>query len=525
MQKLPICIQTFETIRKHGYLYVDKTRHIWQMINEGMFYFLSRPRRFGKSLLVSTLMSFFQAEKDLFEGLWISEHGDFEWEAHPVILMDFNEIPHSTPEKFEQAISLNLNLVAKSYGISLETAFIETQLQELISELKRQTGEKVVILVDEYDTPITEHIGKGKTGLENARANWNILRSFLGVLKGGRVSSLLRFVFVTGISRFSNISIFSEIGHLNDMTLSKSYADMLGYTQEELEDYFEAHMVQLSQESEMSHEAVREKLTCQYRGYRFSEKDIRVYNPFSVLMAFGHMNFKNHWADTGSPAFAISLLREREYDMPTLENLEVDEQMFSHYEIGNLQPEAILFQTGYMTIKAVNDTLYALDYPNQEAKTAFLKHMLFSLTQENREDRSAFMKLAQFLEKEDFTAFFETMTAIFASVPPPADMPPDQAHFHTLFYLMVSASGVNAQSELLTIQDLVDIVVTFPDKIFVMEFRCDQSADAAIMQIREKGYAERYKQSGKKLFLMGITFSMEEQNLTDWKVERLFLFH
>lgn len=525
MQKLPICVQAFETIRNDGYLYVDKTRYIHRLIDEGISYFLSRPGQFGKSLLVSTLRCFFQGKAELFEGLWISKQDTLEWKEHPVITIDFNEIPCNTPEKLEQGISLNLRQTAHNYDISLKTEFIETQLLELISELEKQQDAKVVVLADEYDKPVTDHFDKGKERLKTAKANWNILRRFLGVLKGGVVSSMLRFVFVTGVSRIGKISVFSDFNHLNDITMSRQYADMLGYTHKEVEDCFNAHIDQLSKETEHSREEIKVRLAQQYGGYRFSERDIKVYNPLSVLMTFSQMTFKNHWVETGTPAFLVNLLRESGYELPNLENLEIDEQIFSTYEIDNLKPEALLFQTGYLTIKKVDNTLYTFDYPSVEVKNTFLKYIFLSLTPEVRgEERSKFVKLAIYLEKGNFNAFFETMSAIFADFPYPEPQP-DKTYFYTLFYLMVSASGMNAQSEILSYQDCINLFVAFPDKIFVMEFKCNQSADAAIKRIREKGYADRYKESGKKLFLVGIDFDTEALNLTDWKVERLFLFH
>jgi len=351
VQKLPICIQAFETIRNDGYLYVDKTRYIHRMVDKGISYFLARPERFGKSLLVSTLKCLFQGKGELFEGLWISENGAQEWKEHPVIIIDFNEIPCSTPEKLEQSISLNLKQTAHNYEISLETDFIETQLLELVSELKRQTGARVVVLADEYDKPVTDHLDKGEESLKTAKANWDVLRSFLGVLKGGAVSSLLRFVFITGVSRIGKLSVFSEFNHLNDITMSRQYADMLGYTHKEVGDCFKAHIGQLSKETGHSRKEVKARLAQQYGGYRFSERNIRVYNPLSVHMMFSEMKFKNHWFETGTPAFLVRLLTESGYELPRLENLELDEQIFSTYEIDNLKPEALLFQTGYLTIK------------------------------------------------------------------------------------------------------------------------------------------------------------------------------
>jgi len=520
LKKLPVGIQAFETIRKNGYLYVDKTEFIFRMADEGMFYFLARPRRFGKSLLVSVLKCLFQGKRELFEGLWIAQRSEWEWKEHPIVSIDFNEIPRSDPKKLEQGISLSLKCTAENYGVSLKTDFIETQFRELLTGLKKQTCNDAVILIDEYDKPIIDHLGKGKEALETARANRDILKSFFGVLKGAEVSPILRFVFITGVSKFSRVSIFSELNNLNDITMSLKYAEMLGYTQAELETCFEGHIARFAETSGQCAEQIKSEMMRHYDGYRFSKKNIRVCNPFSVLRAFAESDFQNYWFETGTPSFLVNLLREKQFHLPELENLEVAEQVFSTYNIDCLKPEALLFQTGYVTIHDMRDGLYVLAYPNEEVKNAFLRYLLFSHTQDiSGSESSKFIKLSACLRKEEFNAFFETVTAIFASIPYTLNTKRDESYFHTLFYLMVSASGADVGTEILTSRGRIDLVVEFSDKVFIMEFKCNQNADTALKQILAKGYGDKYKQSGKKLFLIGINFSTEKRNLAEWKVE------
>ncbi|MCP4352668.1 MAG: ATP-binding protein [Desulfobacterales bacterium] len=523
LKKLPLGVQALETFRRDNCLYVDKTEHVLRMINEGMFYFLARPRRFGKSLLVSVLKCLFQAEKDLFEGLRIAEPGKWEWKKHPVIVIDFNEITHDTPENFRLSLTEKLMHTAKLYGIKLESSLPKEKFGELIFALQQKTGMPAVILADEYDKPIIDHLGRGDAAAETARANRDILKSFFGVLKGTDVSPLLRFVFITGISKFSRVSIFSELNNLNDITMNPRYADMLGYTQEELETCFKDRISQFAEETGCPREKIISELRHRYNGYRFSKKDVKVYNPFSVLKAFAESDFGNYWFETGTPSFLVNLLREKNYNLPEIEKLNVTESVFSTYDTDSLKPEALLFQTGYVTVKDVRDRIYSLDYPNYEVKTAFLENLLHSFTEgAGATEISKFALLSAYLEEEDFESFFETVTAIFASIPYNLNTNRDEAYFHTLFYLMISASGTDVGTEVLTCRGRIDLVAEFADKIYIMEFKCNQSAEAAIKQIREKGYAEKYKQSSKKIILTGINFSTEKRIPTEWKTEEEF---
>ncbi len=388
---------------------------------------------------------------------------------------------------------------------------------ELIVDLYRKTGERVAVLIDEYDKPLIDHLGKGETALETAKANREILKYFLGVLKGGQASSALRLVFITGVSKFSRVSIFSELNNLNDITMNRKYADMMGYTQDELESCFAGHLEQFAHEIGQKSDRLMESFGNYYNGYRFSEKGIRVYNPFSVLRALDEKAFKNYWFETGTPEFLVNLLEESGWRPPAIENMTATEGVFSVYELENLKPEALLFQTGYVTIKDINGRLYSFDYPNREVKTSFLEILFHSHTTGLR-DRSRFALLAEYLRQEDFEQFFETMSAIFASIPYAIETRRDEAYFDTVFYLMVCAADIDARSEVMNCEGRIDLVMEFIDKIIIIEFKCNQSADAGLRQIREKSYAAGFKQLGKRLILMGINFDNDERNVAEWKI-------
>jgi hypothetical protein len=456
----------------------------------------------------------------LFDGLWIAENTDWEWNAHPVILIDFNEISHDTPENLKISLQRSIEKTAESQDVISDAPLLKNQFKELILSLHQKTAMPVVILIDEYDKPIIDHLGKGENALETAKANRDILKAFFGVIKDGEVASVLRFVFITGVSKFSRVSIFSELNNLKDLTMNDDYADMPGYTQEEVDTCFIPYFSDFAQKQNMSETELLEKLRRHYNGYRFSQRDVKVYNPFSILCAMDEKKFNNYWFETGTPTFLVNLLKACDYPIADIENLELDKQIFSVYDIENLQPEALLFQTGYITIKDYDETgLYSFQYPNQEVKISFLKFLMFSYIQGHGHKQSLFKRLSGYLDQENLDAFFETVTAIFASIPYTLESKRDEAYFHTAFFLMVSASGADARSEVLTCKGRIDLVMEFSDKIYIIEFKCSQSARAGIQQIREKGYADPYRKSGKKIILMGVNFDTETRNVSEWLTE------
>lgn len=526
--RLPIGISAFEVIRQRNFIYVDKTQHIYNMVDEAVYYFLARPRRFGKSLLVSTLWSFFEGRRDLFEGLWIDQHSDWEWEEHAVLIFDFNGIDHRNPEMLENGLLRRMETLAERHEIPLKRGSLKEYFQELIVGIKRKTGKSVVVLVDEYDKPIIDHLGQGEEAMEIAKANRTVLKFFFGVLKEAEVSKCLRFVFLTGISKFSRVSIFSELNNLEDISMQKEYSDICGYTEAELEHCFSARLQSFAEELNCSHESLMSQLAQQYNGYRFSESGNSVYNPFSLLNALKQSNLKGYWFESGSPSFLINLLKEQQFNLPQVEHLELDAESFSTYELENLDPHALLFQTGYATIQDYDDGVYTLGYPNREVRSAFLKHLFKSYTEIKTQDNTI-RKLMPLLWTEDYEGFFELMKSHFAKIPhvliaQQKTALQNESYFHTAFYLMIAASGgtVSARNggsvrnEVLTNQGRIDMVVEFSDKVFILEFKCNQSAEVAQKQIADKGYADPFRNQGKKVVCLGINFSTEEKNITEW---------
>jgi hypothetical protein len=519
MQKLPIGIQAFEVMRTQGFVYVDKTPWIHELVTQGMYYFLARPRRFGKSLLVSTLKCLFRGQRDLFDGLWIAAPGRWDWQPHPVVVIDFNGIARDTPEHLRLGLLRALDQIGQDHQLALNDPFLEGRFVELVLGLRRATGQPVVVLIDEYDKPLIDHLGKGEPGLAAARANRDLLHSFYGVLKEASVAAALRFVLLTGVSRFSRVSVFSALNNLQDISMNARYADMLGYTESELATCFEPHLAQFAAASSRAPAEIMTLLAQHYDGYRFSTKPVQVYNPFSVLNALSAMDFQNYWFATGAPTFLVNLLREKQYALPTLEGLQVSASVFSTFELERLAPEALLFQTGYLTIRDVQDSIYTLGYPNQEVKTAFTEALLFGSEPIAATASSHVLRLSGYLQTEDLEGFFASVQAIFASIPYDIQTQRDEAYYHTLFYLMLAASGGAAQSSVLTARGRIDMRVTCAGKVYIIEFKCNQSAQAALRQIRAQGYAEPYLGGDQKVLLLGINFSTRRRNVTAWAVE------
>ena len=520
--KFPIGIQSFEQIRTEDYLYVDKTEHIYNLVNEGKVYFLSRPRRFGKSLLVSTLRALFQGNKELFSDLWIDRESDFEWKEHPVVVLDFNGIPHSTPDEMKMALIYTIEEYAEKNGIKLKSPLLAIKLKELILNLKEKTGQNVVVLVDEYDKPIIDFLGQGKEKLKYGIENREILRSFYGVLKEAEVAPALRFLLITGVSKFSKVSIFSELNNLYDLTMQEEASDLLGYTQEELRCCFENEICELAKKHNISDDETIEKLSNWYNGYRFSEKDVRVYNPFSILQVFRSLSFKNYWFESGSPRFLINLIREKEFSPTRMENIEVAEESFLTFEIESLKLEALLFQTGYLTINNISEGLFTLGYPNREVRNSLSRHLFAAFSEiDDSTERSKFLLLSKRLKENRYEDFFNVVKALYASIPHTLNSKRDEAYFHSIFYLMVSAAGIDSEIEVLTSKSRIDLVIKFKCLLYIIEFKCNQSAKSGIIQIKERKYYEKYLSSSKEIFLMGINFSTDKKNVVEWEIEKL----
>ena len=510
MKKLPIGLQDFRKLREGGFLYVDKTQLLHQLTQEGGYYFLSRPRRFGKSLLISTLAELFQGRQALFEGLWIQNHWDWS-QTHPIIHLSLNSIGYKELG-LEKALALRLNEIAAHYGLTLQSEANSLRLRELIKALSQQ-HERVVVLIDEYDKPILDYLDD----LPQAQAHRELLKSFFSVLKDA--DPYLRFVLLTGVSKFSRVSIFSELNNLLDLTIYAKYATLLGYTQDELEHYFADRIEQLAPNFG-GQKVLLAQIKRWYNGYSWDAKHY-VYNPFSVLSFFAKQNFDNFWFESGTPTFLVKLLnRQQQYN---LEAVQVDQIVFNSFELERIDPYTLLFQTGYATIKAVNHhQIYTLSYPNQEVRDSLLRHLLaeYSYGYASEVPIRTF-QMKQALAEGDIALFAQALNGLFASIPYQIFIADQEAFYHAVTFLALSLMGTYVQAEVSQAQGRPDAVVHTSDTIYVLEFKLNGSAQAALEQIKAKSYATPYLHQQKAVWAVGLNFSTEQKALNEWQGEVL----
>lgn len=516
LKPLPIGIQTFSKIIEEGYLYVDKTRDIHRLITEGEVYFLSRPRRFGKSLLLSTLEAIFQGRRELFDGLWIAE-SDYGWEEHPVVRVDFSLLRVESAEELKHRIAENLEDIAAEHGVSLPAGDYQKHWRDLIRQLAERG--RVAVLVDEYDKPIIDNIERP----EDAARIREVLKGFYTILKG--LDEHLRFVLLTGVSKFSKVGVFSGLNNLEDITMSPAFASLPGITEDELNHFFHDYIVDFAADENISEAALQERIRRWYDGFCFAAGGARVYNPFSLLMLFKQRHFANHWFETGTPTFLIKLLREQRYDLQELEYMQVNELSFSSYEVEDLSPLPLLVQTGYLTIKGYNRErrLYTLGYPNWEVEEAFVKYLVDEFSTVRKETADTYTwRMIDALRAGDFEHFFQVLDSFFAGIPYDIQIRKER-YYQTVFYLIFKLMSLQVQAEMRTRRGRVDVVVELDEGIYIFEFKLEEDGDAqaALAQIEERGYAEPYRTADKPIYLIGATFGLEEGSVIDWKVERV----
>lgn len=517
MKGLPIGTQTFEDIRSPNALYVDKTQYVHKLVtDEARYYFLSRPRRFGKSLLLSTLEAFFEGRKELFEGLWIADKVE-NWEKHPILYFDLSGLDYQE-QTLQQALKENLQFKAKKQGITLEGKIPKTMFTEFIEKLYEKTGKKVVILIDEYDKPIHDFLDK----IPQAEKNRNTLKNFYGVIKS--MGKYIRFCMLTGVSRFSKMSIFSELNHLRDITLEEDYAAMLGYTQEELEDYFTEHLQAVAERRETTLDELMPIVKKWYNGYSWDGKTF-VYNPFSFMNFCVAKSFYNYWFDTGTPTFLTKLLHKNfEYNF---ENLVVEQFSLSSSSIDHIDWKALLFQTGYITIKSKRvvgeEDEYNLAYPNKEVKHALLQYLLMEYNQNYQ--LSDIMQRAKHLintlQNHDIEEFVSTFNIIFASIPYQIFIADKESYYHAIVFLALQLMGLNVQAEISQAKGRVDTIIFLENSIYILEFKLDESAEIALQQIKDKGYATPYLQAGKEIYLLGLNMTSKDKKITSFVHEKM----
>ena len=515
---LPIGKQNFRSLIEENCVYVDKTEYIYRLATEGFYYFLSRPRRFGKSLLVSTLKELFLGSRDLFEGLWIEDKWDWT-KKRPVVQVSFALMDYQGLG-LEKAINAELDKSAKVYNIELTESTNKGRFSELLVKLNAQYG-KVVVLIDEYDKPIIDFLDKTK--IHKAKENREILKGFYSVLKDSE--AYLQFVLITGVSKFSQVSIFSDLNHLMDLTLRKDFATMLGYTQAELEHYFKDYLTEAAKEFKISRKALLAEMREWYNGFSWDGKRT-VYNPFGVLSFLASKDFRNFWFTTGTPTFLTDLMLEQtDFDF---ENIRTNTMRIEKYDLEDLDLTAILFQTGYLTIKERNylngDIL--LDYPNREIRESMYAFMLDSLKKrQNRESGHAIVKdMALAFQRNNLDRVRELMEGMFGDLPEnlyETDDRRSERFYHSFIHLTFKFLGIFIKSEVATARGYADSVVETPTHVYLFEFKHQSTAEAAMQQLLEKNYAQKYAAVNKTLVGIGVNFDKKKRIIEGWEVQIL----
>ncbi len=510
MKKLPVGIQDFSKLRKENCVYVDKTEHIYRLITEGSYYFLSRPRRFGKSLLVSTLEEIYSGNKELFKGLWI--YDQIEWKKYPIIKISFASISHGSLGLIP-AIEKKLRDLAADFGIQLSDTSYSQLFQELIKELAKL--EQVVILIDEYDKPIIDVLDN----LEKAETNRDILKEFYSIIKDNDKN--IKFFFLTGVSKFSKVSIFSDLNNLMDITLDQRYSTMVGITQIELEHYFSENILQMQEEYKNVYPNLLATIKEMYNGYSWDGKT-SVYNPFSVLNLFSSLRFDNYWFATGTPTFLLKLLKQNNYTALDFEDLSVDSTIIDKFDLKNISALGLLFQTGYLTIKKYDfvHNHYLLYFPNKEVENSFAKHLLSEFSEMQYEKSGILIfRLEKALKQDDIEEFMSLLKTIFANITYP-NIEKKEKYYHSIFYLTLKLLGYNIQSEIMTSKGRIDAMVVTDTHVYIMEFKLGE-AKKALQQIKDKNYAEKYQNQNKQIVLLGIGFDVENKCLGNYEMEQL----
>ena len=509
---LPIGMQTFGEVRERDCYYVDKTPYIAMMVDEGKHYFLSRPRRFGKSLFLDTLKALFEGNEALFEGLAI--HDAWDWSVrHPVLRLSFGGGNFGVPGQTEANLMDQLAGAERRIGVVSDYATAAGRLGFLLQTLHRESGQTVAVLVDEYDKPILDALDVP----EVARANRDFLRGVYAVVKDRDAD--VRFTFVTGVTKFSKVNLFSGLNNLTDITMEPRYSAICGYTDGDLDTVFAPELPGLD----------RDHIRDWYNGYNW-RGDERVYNPFDILLLFRNREFKAHWFETGSPTFLVDTLFERRVSSVALEDMIGTDDLLSKFDVGDISTEALLFQTGYLTIaeerNLAGKILYRLGYPNREVKQSLNEHLLRAMGTDVSRQGAHDIRLYELLSANDFKGLEALFRAFFAGIPyewhTNNDIANYEGYYASVFYSWFAALGLDTTVEDSSSRGRLDMAVRFNGNVYLFEFKVVESAPdgTAMAQLKERRYAEKYSGLGQPIHLVGVEFSKQTRNLVAVDVER-----
>ena len=510
----PIGIQNFESLRRDNYFYIDKTALIYQMVKTGRYYFLSRPRRFGKSLLVSTLEAYFLGKKELFTGLAM-EKLEKDWISYPVLHLDLNARNYEDADSLLEELNKNLEIWERTYSSPYSDRAPEERFYHVIRLAYEQTGQRVVILVDEYDKPMLQAIGNEALQREFR----NMLKPFYGVLK--TLDGCIKFALLTGVTKFGKISVFSDLNNLNDISMYEPFVSICGMTEREIHENLKEELHELAAAQKMTYEQAAAELKECYDGYHFVENTEGIYNPFSVLNTFYKMKFGSYWFETGTPTYLVELLQRNHYDLERMAHVQTDADVLNSI-YGDEDPIPVIFQSGYLTIKGYDREfgLYRLGFPNKEVEEGFIKFLVPFYTRFNKvEAPFEIQKFVMELRAGDVDAFFKRLRSFFADTP--YELVSDlELHYQNVLFIIYKLLGFYVNAERHTSDGRIDLVLQTDRFIYVMEFKLDGTAEEAMAQINEKGYAQPFEKDGRQLFKIGVNFSNKTRNIEKWIVEK-----
>ena len=509
----PIGIQNFEKIRNDGYLYIDKTALMYQMVKTGSYYFLSRPRRFGKSLLISTLEAYFQGKKELFTGLAV-ERLEKDWIKYPILHLDLNIEKYDTPESLDNILEKSLTAWEKLYGAEPSERSSSLRFAGIIERACKQAGQRVVILVDEYDKPMLQAISNEKLQKQFR----DTLKPFYGALK--TMDGYIKFAFLTGVTKFGKVSVFSDLNNLDDISMRKDYVEICGVSDQELHENLDIELHEFAETQGLSYDKLCTKLKEYYDGYHFTHNSIGIYNPFSLLNAFKYKEFGSYWFETGTPTYLVKLLKKHHYDLERMAHEETDAQVLNSIDSESTNPIPVIYQSGYLTIKGYDERfgIYRLGFPNREVEEGFIRFLLPFYANVNKvESPFEVQKFVREVETGDYDSFFHRLQSFFADTTYEV-IREQELHYENVLFIVFKLVGFYTKVEYHTNNGRVDLILQTDKFIYIMEFKLNGTAEEALQQINDKRYALPFEADGRKLFKIGINFSEKTRNIEKWVV-------
>ena len=511
--KYPIGIQDFVKLRQGGFAYVDKTKFVYKLADEGSYYFLSRPRRFGKSLFLSTLEAYFLGRKELFEGLAIYDM-EKEWKSHPIFYIDLNTANFRDENSLYEVLNSHVSVWEEKYGAREYETTLALRFKGVIARAAEKEGRGVVILIDEYDKPILQTL----RNQELQEKHRSLLKSFYSVLK--TQDRYIRFAFITGVTKFGKVSVFSDLNNLMDISMDQRYISICGMTQDELLYNFREGIEQLGEAYGDTEEETLNKLKIRYDGYHFEEDTVGIYNPFSVLNTLAKLRYKDYWFETGTPTFLVDLLKMHNYRLPDITREKVSGDVINSIDSMSTNPIPVIYQSGYLTIKGYDERFkkYRLGFPNKEVEEGFLNFLLPLYTSAGNNSPFMVDEFVQDVESGNPERFMQRMKAFFADTSYQV-VGNAELYFQNAMYLVFKIMGFYTQVERPTSDGRIDAVIQTPDYIYIIECKLDRTADEALRQINDSDYAAPFAMDKRRIFKIGVNFSSQTRGVEQWIIE------